>query len=139
MKTMICVKGSSQIGKTPSICDLCASIIQESEWPSAEIIQNKWDFECKGHYRGVLVGFYSCGDPGCEQYKHLTALINDGCEIVICSCRNWGQTRNDVEKVAKENGYDLIYTTTYHSVSVDDDFLRRHFVKALVDLVDSRI
>ena len=139
-RTIVCVKGSSQTGKTPSIRELYALVASEAEkTENADFKIPGHDISCKTKYKDVLIGFYSWGDPGCAQYEEISKHIQDGCEIIICSCRNWGQTKNDIERVANEFGFDLIYTSTYHSPMVSQDFMRQHFVAALLNLLDSCI
>ena len=139
--TIICVKGSNQTGKTPTIRDLYGKIAPEEEklknadyqHPIKDIVDEII------LYKDVKIGFYGCGDPGYSQYEHISGLIEKGCQIIICSCRNWGQTQNDTHKAATEYNYDLIYTSTYQSSSDLHDFLRKNFVTALVTLIDSCI
>lgn len=137
-KSIICIKGSSQTGKTPSIRDVYSLIApKEEQMQNTQFLQDGYDINCHTKYKGVQVGFYSCGDPGCSQYEEVSKHIQDGCEIVICSCRNWGQTKNDIERAAREYGFRLIFTSTYKSPTVSPDFMRKHFVAALINLIDS--
>lgn len=139
--TIICIKGSSQTGKTPTIRDLYGKIASEEEKLNNANYQHPFkDIEDDIIlYKNTKIGFYGCGDPGYLQYEHVSDLIKKGCQIIICSCRNWGQTKNDINKAATEYNYDLIYTSTYQSPSGLQDFLRENFVIALITLVDSCI
>jgi hypothetical protein len=139
--TIICIKGSRQTGKTPTIRDLYGKIASEEEKSNNENYLHPYkDIEDDIIlYKGIKIGFYGCGDPGYLQYEHVSDLIKKECQIIICSCRNWGQTRNDIHKAATEYNYDLIYTSTYQSPSGLQDFLRENFVIALITLVDSCI
>lgn len=139
-KTIICVKGSSQTGKTPTIRDLYALIApKEEQLTNADFRVPGRDIHCITTYQGIQVGFYSYGDTGCDQYRHISDLINNGCDLIICACRNRGQTKNDIDMVASESGTELIYTSTYLPRMASTDFVRKHFVSALMNLINSCI
>ncbi len=139
--TIICIKGSSQTGKTPTIRDLYGKIASEEEKLNNANYQHPFkDIEDDIIlYKNTKIGFYSCGDPGYLQYEHVSDLIKKGGQIIICSCRNWGQTKNDINKAALKYNYDLIYASTYKSPFGLQDFLRKNFVTALITLIDSCI
>ena len=139
-KTIICVKGSTQTGKTPTIRDLYALIAtKEEQLANTDFMVPGRDIHCITTYKGIQVGFYSYGDPGCHQHRHISDLINSGCDLVICACRNRGQTKNDIDRVAIEFESELIYTSTYLPRMAASDFVRKHFVSALMNLIDSCI
>lgn len=120
-----------------SIKQVYTTIIPKSEQVTDEEFNRCMDINFPAMYKGVLIGFYSCGDPGCEQYEKISNHIKNGCRIILCACRNWGQTRNDIENVAKENGFDIIYTSTHQSSTVSPEILCKSFVLALIDLIES--
>ena len=132
METIICIQGPSQTGKTPTIRDVYAKL-SKSVWPK------EGDFCCIVNYKNVKVGFFSIGDPGYKQYETIKSHIENDCEIILCACRSWGHTQNDIERVAKEFDYKLIYASTYRSKNVNIDFIRKQFVSAIINLIDSCI
>lgn len=36
-------------------------------------------------------------------------FISKGCEIIVCACRTWGETTNEIESLKKQ-GFDVIWT-----------------------------
>ena len=69
-KSIICIKGSSQTGKTPSIRDVYSLIApKEEQMQNTQFLQDGYDINCHTKYKGVQVGFYSCGDPGSVNMK----------------------------------------------------------------------
>lgn len=55
------------------------------------------DFSAVLEYQGIRIGISSMGDPGVEQEKILNGFIADGCRVIVCACRTWGQTRAPID------------------------------------------
>ncbi|MGN1375570.1 MAG: hypothetical protein ACI4V5_03335, partial [Prevotella sp.] len=69
---------------------------------------------------GVLVGIESQGDPNSRMFNTLPELVRIGCEIIVCACRTWGETKQLVESLRKD-GYDIIWTTNPRNKNLADD------------------
>ncbi len=131
MKTIICIQGASHTGKTSTIRDIYTELTGDT--PAGG------DFEDVIDYQDAKIGFFSAGDPGYALYNIIESLIQRDCIIIFCSCRSHGKTQDDIERVAKTYGYKLIYVLTYRSSNVDVEFIRRHFVSAVIDMMKSCI
>lgn len=123
MKTMIVVWVSKDRGKTHGIKAAAFSFPFTSfvhRWKVEENGEYAYDSYVIGHYttetgRDTIVGMESLGDPGSEQGEWIQKCIDAECEVIVCACRTWGNTRDYVNNAAKNNGYELIEVTTpYH-------------------------
>lgn len=91
MKTIICLIGRQNSGKTSSIREVYKSIT--GNYPDEE-----------GDFNGTYqhpefgnIGFSSWGDPGANE-EPLDEILQMNCDFVISACRSKGQTIDVVEK-----------------------------------------
>lgn len=91
MKTIICLIGRQNSGKTSSIREVYKSIT--GNYPDEE-----------GDFNGTYqhpefgnIGFSSWGDPGANE-EPLDEILQMNCDFVISACRSKGQTIEVVEK-----------------------------------------
>lgn len=104
MKTIICIFGWAQRGKTSSIKSI-ASLYG--------IKPDTYDFCDSAMFNGKRIGFASMGDPGSSQKDSIEKLIKEECDTIVCASRTKGQTTSDVMSLARQYGYTLIWTSNY--------------------------
>lgn len=54
------------------------------------------------------VGIESQGDPKSRILQSIDDFVSEGCVIIVCACRSWGETTNKVASL-KKKGYDIIW------------------------------
>ena len=115
---------SSNKGKTETLVELAAYL----QWrynpairvdipysPSAPIDPSKKDIRCKFQIGGLVVAIDSEGDPNTGLDVRLLELVTThNADVIFCASRTRGDTVDAVEKIHKNNGYELIWTSTYH-------------------------
>jgi hypothetical protein len=55
------------------------------------------------------MGIESQGDPNSRIFKSLPFFVNKECDIILCACRNRGETVWEVEKLHKDFDYDIVW------------------------------
>lgn len=148
MKTIIEVWGSSEKGKSQGIKAAALSFPFTSivcPWGKNEKGDDLYDNYMIGYYttddgRNTTVGFENQGDPGSNQAAWIQHCIDKGCEVIVCACRTWGETRDYIRETAQKQGCQLIEVTTpFHyngkKVLPNSVNLVDFFAKGLNDLV----
>lgn len=106
MKTIICLCGSCDTGKTSTILNLANEL---SKTYNVTQLHKSGDDICSTvQYNGITLGLASQGDPDSTQDTWLTELTSLSCDIIVCTSRTKGSTADVVRKHAKEKGYGLI-------------------------------
>lgn len=115
MKTIICLIGRQNSGKTSSIREVYKSIT--GNYPDEE-----------GDFNGTYqhpefgnIGFSSWGDPGANE-EPLDEILQMNCDFVISACRSKGQTIDVVEKLANKYNYQVYYVYLMHGERADTKF-----------------
>lgn len=123
MKTIISVWHSGEKGKSGTIREFANLLLSEypnfkSKYPIPAIKVKSGDFILIVEINGKNIGVISQGDPNTGLEKKLNnVIIEYGCELILCSTRTKGETVKIVQKVAKENEFQVIWTSTYQ---IDD-------------------
>lgn len=112
MKTIICLWGLADIGKTSAIGAIHAKL-NFSRNPPIKTAGN--DFCAIVEFCGHKIGFASQGDPCSLQESWIDELLNASCEVIVCASRTKGQTVDTVEHRAHKNGYTLIWFSPFSS------------------------
>lgn len=123
MKYIIAVRHTGQKGKSSTIKSIADSLLEtyprcKRIFPDPFILPRTKDFRIILGIRKIIVGLESQGDPGTQLLKRLRQVAKFDCDIIYCTCRSSGQTVWDIEKVAKEFSYKIIWTSPY---IVDDE------------------
>ena len=133
MKTIICVRGRGETGKSTALRGFYERLVPEEERVDME---SRADFAEEIEYEGVKIGIVTYGDPGCDSVEKVQGFIDDGCEIVVCASRITGKTFNGVYRVARERGCRFVEVTTYKStVDADHEMLNRCFVESMFNVL----
>jgi hypothetical protein len=112
-KTIIANKGLAAQGKSASIISLIHAL--RAKYPNAntepqEIIFNG-DVQVIINLDNVKIGIESQGDPKSRLFTSLPLFVEKKCDIIICACRNRGQTVWEVEKMHSVHDYDIVWVS----------------------------
>ena len=133
MKTIICLSGKSEIGKTSSIRAIWKRLNDEKQPP---LHQSADDICAVVPFCNQTIGIASQGDPCSEQEKWLEELVTLGCEIIVCASRTKGRTVSAVETAAKRGKYVTIWFSPFYSAdSVNTNVLNTLTVDAVIELI----
>lgn len=117
MKTIILVWGAGERGKSEGIKRLAMSFPYESiirSWENDDydsyIIGTVKDYEGKDR----IVGIENQGDPGSCQKRWILECVKHDCEVIVAASRSYGQTVNDVYRIASDNNYEVVEVTTFY-------------------------
>lgn len=139
MKTIIAVWHSGQKGKTETIREIAQNLM--AIYPNFKPIKPanhpinlhpKKDFSLVIEINGKIIGIESQGDPKTGLKKRLKRLVEKyKCDIVYCATRTRGETVKNVESIAKDSDYKLIWTSTYQTTSnhpLVNDLKAKHII-----------
>jgi hypothetical protein len=146
MKTIIVVKGRSQVGKTPAILavynELASRTSQYKIVSGPEFHGKEQDVEVEFTYRRKRLGISSMGDPQSDLYSRLKAHVDNNCEVILTASRTSKSTVDDIKKLAgrKNNKYEIIWTSHYHHDNGTEAMpngvdLNNQFTSGMVDLI----
>ena len=128
MKTIICLSGKSNIGKTATIQQVWKKIGNSTK-PMATASANK-EILAKFTYKNHLIGIESFGDPHSKQSEWIEILIKAECKIIVCASRSYGETVEIVENYAKDYGYAIIWVSPIFT-NTDIENLQYEYLKEL--------
>lgn len=140
MKTIIAVSNSNSSGKSTTILEV-ANLISDS-YPNfthlftyKDANHLKIDFTLVIEVNGKNIAFESQGNPGTQLEARLDAIVEKyRPEVIFCTCDVNGETIEAVDKVAKINSYDTLYTASYKS-NHSHEVVNRLKAEHLQDLV----
>ena len=143
-KTIICLRGKEDSGKTTSIRECYKMMTGKEPTGPSNDPKRPCDFNKRVKAGdNTEIGFSSWGDPDVFNGKRANEeelekqLAND-CVVVITACRSRGVTIEVVERLAKDNGYVVIYIDLMHG---DDDTYYSIYVKknaeAVCEIIDN--
>ena len=142
MKAIIAVSGRAAIGKSASILMLESLLenkkVYEDFHKCDRVLVAKYA-PAKDGSKEIFVGCCSEGDPpGFYQQEWIRKCVELGCEIIVTACRTTGRTVENVERIAREGGYKVIYTSVYCNAG-DALLLNRLFAENTLKLIDELI
>ena len=114
-KTIICLRGRHDSGKTTSIREVYKLITGNYPVGNGDF---KVTFK---HPQLGNIGFSSWGDPGANE-EPLEEILPKNCDKVITACRSSGQTVVSVENLAKKYNYQVYYVYLIHGEWADTMF-----------------
>lgn len=100
-KTIICLSGPANSGKTTSVRKLYEFLGGTDKTHAPEVVDSV-------KYKGFTIGCMSIGDPNSSQEENLDKLLKEGCDIVVTACRSYGGTVEVMESLAKDYEYRVI-------------------------------
>mgnify|MGYP002761656545 CR=1 FL=1 len=134
-KTIICLRGKENTGKTTSIRE-CYKLMTGKE------PENPGDFNKRVKAgEKTEIGFSSWGDPNVFNGKmaneeELERLLPYNCIVVITACRSRGNTIEAVERLAKEYGYKVIYIDLMHGDTYHSLYAKKN-AEVICEIIDS--
>ena len=135
-KLVIANWGSAQQGKSNSI-KLVFELLSD-KYPY-EILINGADIKVIVKASGVKIGIESQGDPNSRMFESIDDFVNEGCEMIVCACRNWGETKNKVVSL-KKLGYDIIWTQNDKSENISiHTSLNKLYAERMIKIIEYRI
>lgn len=128
---VLIIQGKSGVGKSTLIKQVKDRLCK---MPNCKVLKddfsgNKFDIQTILQIGDVKVGIESEGDPGSNLYKRLAELVKQDCNIIICSCRTYGETVNSIGKAC----YNYEKTWIKH-FSIDSDFEEKSLRKSANEL-----
>lgn len=136
-KFVIVNKGHGFVGKSSSIKMVYQKL--KSLYPSNIKVINEAkhkddDITAIIDVCGVLVGIESQGDPNSRMFNTLPKFVEMGCEIIVCACRTWGETKKKIESLNKD-GFDIIWTTNPRNKNLADE-LNTLWADMVIDIIE---
>lgn len=142
MKTIIAISNNGKTGKTESLRVLAKMLLEN--YPDVKKAGNKFvnvppngDFRFVAEIKSKKIGIESEGNPDSLLKERLGDLTQLGCEIIFCTSRTRGETVKTIEEVAKKNGFQVTWTSTYQAVNTEKHrFFNELKAKHLWELVE---
>lgn len=149
MKTIISIWHSGGKGKTSTVREIATILLDR---PNIRIIHPeaftaddlRGDFSIVIEINNIKIGLESQGDPGTDLRSRLEKLTSKEaiprieCDLIFCTTRTRGETVRDVNFIADQFSYEVIWTSTYQ---ISNEQLRAdlNLLKArhLIDLVEN--
>lgn len=142
MKTIIAIYGSTGSGKSTSVLALESLLDREKVYEEHHNGDRLLIARHKSPLNGGEEAFVGCcseGDPpGYQQNEWLEKCVEYKCEVIVAACRNSGHTVDNIERIARENGYTTVYTAPYGNED-EYEFLNRIFADNTLNLIDELI
>lgn len=89
MNTILALRGKGNSGKSVTIRMLHDLLLQNGYQSVRSNLRLSGDFVAVFSKNGILIGVTSSGDTYDAVHNNLQNLINDGCEICVCTCRTF--------------------------------------------------
>lgn len=135
-KLVIANWGSAQQGKSSSIKQVFELLRKKYPY---DILINGADIKAIVNVNGVKIGIESQGDPNSRIFDSIDDFVKAGCDIIVCACRSWGETRNKVTSLNK-SGYDIIWTQNDKSDNIGHhDTLNKLYAEHVIKIIEYRM
>jgi hypothetical protein len=156
-KTVIANKGLSEQGKSASIKLATQEILKKfnnavyqaylvdikEKTITKSDLNNKGDITVIIEIDGIKIGIESQGDPQSRIFLSLPFFVQNECDIIICACRNRGDTVWEVEKLHDNNNYDIIWVANPRSWQKRSEeqcaFMNKLFADQALNLIEGII
>ena len=136
LKNIIAVSNASNKGKSSTLRHVANILL--TEFPSEKIegeLPEEGDFRLIIRINELKIAVESQGDPGTRLKDRLIDLDKRNCDLIICTCRTKGETKDAILHL--ENTYNIIWTSTYTS-NRDIDLLNRVKAEHIIDLLKKK-
>lgn len=135
MKTIIAIRNTKGKGKSTTILET-ANLFMKSypgftlQFSSKDADYLSVDFTLVIEIKGKVVAFESQGNPNTFLETRLDTIVEKfKPALLFCVCETSGETIGAVDTIAKNNSYDLTYTSTYevkHSYEIANRLKAEH-------------
>ncbi len=145
MKTIICIWGASNQGKSETIKGLVPIILNNYPNATTDPVTISYHADIKAIIDiGLLkIGIHSQGDVAHWVRIGLDDLAANACDIIICACRSRGLTLHEVGNMHNKYGYRIIWFANYTSYQVNHSVLNAHssnqLFETLQEVISGRI
>lgn len=141
MKTIVTIWHSGGKGKTSTLREVANLLISIN--PSGVIFSNSSPIIPNGDFRliikinGKKIAIESKGDPNSGLKERLDEILKDySPDIILCASRTRGKTVTHIDNFASKNGYQQIWTSTYH-IDNNHDIVNKLKAKHLIELLQT--
>ena len=143
-KLVIANVGKGSQGKSTSIKEVLRYLLKNGarELEGVRIGSFAEDIKTIVTYRGVKIGIESQGDPNSRIFESLPDFANQKCDIIICACRTYGKTNEEVKKLSNEGYNVLFFSNPRFEENYDPKaFLNfnKEYAKMVKNIIDKRI
>lgn len=144
-KTLLAISNSAAQGKTSTLRNVSTILLENFSpkiiFPKALDKARALEFIATGDFRliliinGVKIAVESQGDPGTDLKERLKDLVEQECDVIICTCRTRGATTDAV--VDLKDLYSIVWSSTYSSNKFSHEFLNAKKAEHIIDLLES--
>ena len=131
-KSLIVLYGKGNEGKTSTLIELIRLL---------KNVHLKNDFVQIIDYRNVKIGFVSSSDPYGDNLdifeKEISNLVEEKCDIIICTSRTSGRAKKFLEAI--DPIYNKLWLSTILSTSFDVNFFNFMHAKHIENLINQII
>lgn len=108
-KTIICLYGPANCGKTNSIRNLFLKIGGDKN-----VLNGKPDFVSTVNFGNKIIGFASQVDPGSTQRDDIEELAKCNPDIIVTASHSRGGTVDNVTEIANKYGYTVVWISPFY-------------------------
>jgi hypothetical protein len=112
-KIIICISQVGNQGKTETIRELAKILTAIPNSNVSVPLPPTGDFGLEITANGKCCGLESKGDPNSGLYARLEPYAQKPCDIIVCASRTRDGTVTDVENIATQYHYEIIWTSPY--------------------------
>jgi hypothetical protein len=137
-KTIIANIGRGSVGKSDTIKRVATNIIRK--YPFSVTIPEKIDYS-KDISVVIKIGEVSIaidseGDPNTDLKGRLNHFVKKECDIIICTARTSGATKNAIYDLQRSKGYEIVWTINFRSDKKNHNVLNEMSANNIIELVD---
>ncbi len=108
---VIALQGGSNVGKSETVKKVYELL--KVKYPNATILIEeiyKVDITVILIIKNVKIGIESQGDPNGRLVKESSArFVREGCQVIICNTRTYGQTVDAVNELQQKHKYEVVW------------------------------
>lgn len=143
-KLVIANVGKGCQGKSTSIKEVLRYLLKNEakELEGVRIGSFEEDIKTIVTYRGTKIGIESQGDPNSRIFDSLPDFVNQKCDIIICACRTYGETNEEVKELSHD-GYHVLF---FSNPRFEENYypnaflnLNKEYAKMVKNIIDKRI
>lgn len=143
-KLVIANVGKSYQGKSTAIKEVLLYLLKNGakELEKVRIGSFEEDIKTIVTYQGAKIGIESQGDPNSRIFESLPDFVNKKCDMIICACRTYGETHEEVLKLSND-GYQVLF---FSNPRFEENYypnaflnLNKEYAKMVKNIIDKRI
>lgn len=138
MKSLIVNCGINRQGKSASVKYVYHILDKEyghTPWRH-EILDDKKDIRALFTIKGVKIGIESYGDKIGRMGKSMDLFVEEGCEIIVATCRTRFGTREKIADMEDNKGYTIIWTHSPRTLAKEyQDLFNKEWAQHIVKMI----